>query len=336
MEAADVAGNAGGEGVALAGANVVIVDRHVEGFGNERALQRDIFGAAAAEGFIDGPTDAAVIHDAIVAVTQARAIQRDAFIADAHAEVAKNDIVRAVGGGGPAFEEDAVAGGGLAGDGAIGVGDDELGFEVDGAADAEDDGARAFGFDAFAQTAGAGVVEVGDFVEFSAAASDGVAAVAFGFGEGQMGDAEAEGVAFDGGGIVGIDFIDAPVVVEPGIVGLGGVFVGLLVAFEFGGGVGGARDGVVAGAEIDIVGDGGGTGAPGEGGIFGGVLVAGCWEGFGHLFGGIDAIEEQAVEDNNVGGFFGFEGDEDVFAGGGGEFDEGGGAVVIAEDAARG
>ena len=85
----------------------------------------------------------------------------DRLIADADTEVAEHDIVRsdvdAV-----VLEGDAVAGSALRVEGEEGIADAEACRERNRAGHAEDDDARAFGFDGGAETAGAGIVQVVD------------------------------------------------------------------------------------------------------------------------------------------------------------------------------
>ena len=111
-------------------------------------------------------------------------------VAEAEAQVAHDDIV-----GGDAdvvvAGADSFAGGGLAGEGDIGIVEPELAFELDGAGDAEDDGAMGLA-DGIAERAGAVVVEVGDFVEGSAASAGRLGAVTFGAGEGGGGGISRE------------------------------------------------------------------------------------------------------------------------------------------------
>src|SRR5439155_21483481 len=81
-----------------------------------------------------------------------------------------------------ATETDAVAGRGLAGECDVRLVDDEPGFEVDRAGDAEDDGAMGFA-DGVAKRAGAVIGEGGDLVDLASASALGAGAEAFGAGE---------------------------------------------------------------------------------------------------------------------------------------------------------
>ena len=152
---------------------------------NQRALQCDVFRAARTERFVEGPTDRAVVNDAVIAGGHAHAIERRAGkVAGAHADVTDDDVGRAQHAHVVFAEADAFAGRGLAGDGEIGIGfaDDEPRFERD---EAGDDGARTGLFNGFAQAARAGVVQVGDVKHTTAAATEGKASVALGGGKGK-------------------------------------------------------------------------------------------------------------------------------------------------------
>ena len=88
---------------------------------------------------------------------------------------------------GAVLQADAVAGGGLAGDGDLRLGEAES-VDVDVAADGEDDGAAGGGGIGEAVGEGTGVGgaagEIGDVVDVAAATAGGIGAVALGAGEG--------------------------------------------------------------------------------------------------------------------------------------------------------
>ena len=124
MVAADVAADGPGERVrlelgAVAGA---IVRAVMQRFGNDVSLERNVLCAARTRAFIRTPTDGTMVHDAIVATAQARAVHRFVCpIANAKTDVADDDIVGGVGARAIIRETNAIARGGLSGDGAIWV-----------------------------------------------------------------------------------------------------------------------------------------------------------------------------------------------------------------------
>jgi hypothetical protein len=71
----------------------------------------------------------------------------------------------------------------LAGDGDVGLGDDQAFFQRDRAGDAKDHGPLALA-DRIAERAGTGVIEVGHFIDFAAAAAGRLGAKALGPGKG--------------------------------------------------------------------------------------------------------------------------------------------------------
>ena len=185
MKAADVAADARGVTV-LRADGIFFVPRFVKGFGDQRALERDVVCATRADGFVERPTDGAMINDAIVAGGHAHAVERHAGkIAGADAKVACDDIGCAQHAEVVFAKTDAFAGRSLARDGQIGIclPDDEARFKGDEAGDIEDDGAGAGLLNSVAQTAEAGIVEIGDVQYASAASALSEASVALGRGE---------------------------------------------------------------------------------------------------------------------------------------------------------
>ena len=70
--------------------------------------------------------------------------------------------------------------------------DGEVALQLDVTGDPKHDGPRALGVDGGTQTAGTGVVEVGDLVNRAAAASDRVFSVAFGGGKSELALSEGQ------------------------------------------------------------------------------------------------------------------------------------------------
>jgi hypothetical protein len=99
--------------------------------------------------------------------------------------VADHDVA-AVDDEGAELESDAVAGGGLTGNGDAGFVEVEL-VDADVTADAEDDGAAGGGCrgDGVGEGAGAAAVEIGDVIDVAAAAAAGEGAETLGAGEGR-------------------------------------------------------------------------------------------------------------------------------------------------------
>src|SRR5262245_23431376 len=128
-------------------------------------------------------------------------------------------------------DADAIPRRGLAGDRDVRILDDQLALEFDGAADAEDDGARAICFDGFAERAGAAVFEGRHFVDFSATPTERESPVTFGPAKGQMSRAELPDFTFDQLPVGGAD-IDPPVIHVQIAQVLGREFRGGELAFE--------------------------------------------------------------------------------------------------------
>ena len=160
--------------------------RIVERLGDQRALERDIFRAARAEGFVNRPTDGAMVNDAVIRRSHAHAVERGAGnISRPHANVADDDIRRAQHSEIIFAEADALARRRLPGDGEVGIRrmNDEPRFERDKTGDLEDNSARAGLLDGITQTAGTGVVQIGDMDDASAAPAGGETAIARGRGK---------------------------------------------------------------------------------------------------------------------------------------------------------
>ena len=185
MEAADVAADAGRVTVLGAG-RVLLMAGGIQGFRNEGALQGNVFSAARTEGFVESPTDGAMINDTLVAGGHAHAVEGGAGkIAGPDADVADDDVGGAEHAEIVFAETDAVSGSGLASNGEVAVGfaDGEFGFEGNESGDLEDDGAGAGLLDGIAQTAGAGVVQISDRDDATAPAALSETSVAFSSGK---------------------------------------------------------------------------------------------------------------------------------------------------------
>src|SRR5207248_2675894 len=78
MKASNVAGDRASEAVALAGPDIMRMDRHVQRLSDDRALKRDIVRAAGAERFVDAPGNRAMIDDAVVAASKSASVHGDA------------------------------------------------------------------------------------------------------------------------------------------------------------------------------------------------------------------------------------------------------------------
>ena len=186
MKAADVAADTRGVTV-LRAERIFFMASVVESFGDQVALERDIFSAARTEGFIKRPTDGAMVNDAIVAGGHPHAVEGHAGkISWSDAHVAHDDIRCAEHPHVVFAEAYACAGCSLSSNGEIGIrfADDEAGFERDETRHIENGGARAGLLNGITQTAGAGVVQVRNVQHSSAATALGQASVTFSGGEG--------------------------------------------------------------------------------------------------------------------------------------------------------
>ncbi len=170
----------------------LVVQAVVETFAQDTPLEGVVLAISGVLITIYSPTGRNVVEYQIVAIIYRDGIgaagTRFVFIAQAHADVADYDV----GGFAEAqfviLERDAVARGGLPGDGeAFGL-DSKVRFELDSARDLEDDGAWAFGrADPVAKRPWARVVYVGYVIDVSSAPTLGESSVAFGAWERQDG-----------------------------------------------------------------------------------------------------------------------------------------------------
>lgn len=140
---------------------------------------------------IDGPGKGAVVHDDVVRATrgdfEAVAVGRIGAIdqiAHPKPQAADDDVV-GLDRKGAVFDGDAVAGGGLAGDGEKGMRDHDLVVQFDGAAGFEDHDARTFRFQGRTETTRSIRVEICDFDDLAAAATRCRRTIAFGAGKGR-------------------------------------------------------------------------------------------------------------------------------------------------------
>ena len=166
----------------------------IKAFGNDRPLHRQIgqvfLARQAAEAlrgrqdFIDRPARGDMVDDDVGSADDRDAVILDqALAANARADIAHDDIVgvdaqRIVAQRNPGARR------GLSGDGDIVVLDGQPVFQLDGAGDGEDHGARPVRFDRFAQGAGAAVIEIGDRIDRAAAPAGRIAAETVRAGEG--------------------------------------------------------------------------------------------------------------------------------------------------------
>src|SRR5438093_6733096 len=145
--------------------------------------------AGGGQRFGVAPTARAVVHDEVVTVVNAEAVGSELAVVISGAKTQEADdhvmcsreresVPAALG----FLDADAVAGGGLAGDGDIGFADLQP-LRLDHAAYPEDHGARAFRLNRFAQTARTGVVEVRDEKNSATASALGIGAITLGAGE---------------------------------------------------------------------------------------------------------------------------------------------------------
>jgi hypothetical protein len=134
-----------------------------------------------------------VEDDVRAAADRDRIVFLAGLVADPRAQVADDHVVGvdqelAVAQGDP------VAGGGLAGDGDVIVGDLQVALQADHPADIEHHDARTLGLDGGAQRAGTGVVQIGHLDHATAATALGELAEAFGaWKSGQVGWGRREG-----------------------------------------------------------------------------------------------------------------------------------------------
>ncbi len=138
------------------------------------------------------PADRDVVEYQLVAIVYRDGIgtarPRFVLIAEAHTDVADDDVRGVADAEFLNLERYAVARSGLPGDGETGVGNVERRFKLDGARDLKDDRAWAFGrVDPFTKRPGAGIVDVGYVIDVSSAPTLGKSSVAFGAGECQDG-----------------------------------------------------------------------------------------------------------------------------------------------------
>ncbi len=172
--------------------SALVVSTVVETFAQDTPLEGIVLAISGVLITVYAPADRDVVEYQMVAVVYRDGIgtagMRFVLVAQTHADVADYDV----GGFAEAqfviLERDAVARGGLPGDGeAFGL-DSELRFELDRARDLDDDGAWAFGrVDPVAKRPWARVVYVGYVIDVSSAPTFGESSVAFGAGERQDG-----------------------------------------------------------------------------------------------------------------------------------------------------
>src|SRR5262249_27472022 len=76
VEAADVAGDAPGERVPLAGADVLLVAREIERLRDDAPLEGEVAALAGTEPLVDAPTNRAVVENDVVATARPAAVLR--------------------------------------------------------------------------------------------------------------------------------------------------------------------------------------------------------------------------------------------------------------------
>ena len=213
MEAANVARDAAGKRVPLAGLILPVVG-DVERLGDEAALHRDVFSAPRAYPLVDRPAHRTVVDDGVIAARQAGAILGVArFISHPDPHVPDHHIVRAETAEGVAAHADAVARRGLAGDGDEGIADNQFALEGNRAADAKHDRPRPLRLDRLTERSRPGIVERGDGDHPAASTAGRELSVAFGRRKRRHPQSESPHRA-GGDAAAGVHRIDPPIPVE--------------------------------------------------------------------------------------------------------------------------
>ncbi len=199
--------------------SALVVQAVVETFAQDTPLEGVVLAISGVLIAVYAPAGRDVVEYQMVAVAYRHGIgaagPRFVFVAQAHADVADYDVGGFADAEFVILDRDAVARGGLPGDGEPFVSDSDLRFELDSARDLEDYGARAFGrVDPIAKRPWARVVYVGYVIDVSSAPTLGVSSVAFGAGE-RQGQAFAEPVnLFSSRGEFGLTCIAPEIVIQ--------------------------------------------------------------------------------------------------------------------------
>ena len=163
----------------------------IEGLGIQRPLQREVLAPAEVVIAVDAPGDGEMVEDHVVDIVRRHRvvalIGRLVLVAQANPQVANDDVGGAVNQERVVLETNAVAGGGLPGNGEVGPFDLQLMLELNRAAHVEHDGPRsAHCAKSLPQRTGSGVVQIRDVIHIAAASAFGEPAKTFGAGKGEL------------------------------------------------------------------------------------------------------------------------------------------------------
>ena len=162
--------------------------RIVETLGKQAPLHREITVGVERRAFVHRPRHRTMVEDDILVVTPPDTVLLRfggilGRIAQTETDIADNHVV-GIDPHGVVAQADAVARGGLAGDGQVSVLNAQIAQQFDRSRHVEDDDAFARSLDGLAQRPGARIIEIGDVPDLAAAAARRVHAAALGAREG--------------------------------------------------------------------------------------------------------------------------------------------------------